>query len=45
MGSHGESWGVMGSHGESLGVIGEHGKARVVEEMHILLSVSPYVRE
>ena len=34
----------MGSHEESLGVIGEHGKARVVEEMHILLSVSEYVR-
>ena len=34
---------VEASHGESRGVIGEHGEARVVEEMHILQSVSPYV--
>ena len=31
---------VEASHGESRGVIGEHGEARVVEEMHILQSVS-----
>ena len=40
---------VTERHGESWEVIGEHGEAIVVEEMHILLSVSEsvslYVRE